>query len=139
MVALKPSDTISAKLLEQIEAARQNRTPGAAVPLSRRPPARSPVPANTTPPEGATISGTWNAQPGPDTSIVLTIQPGGAFTWQVTQKGQTQQFSGISTFGGGVLTLAQDNGTRSGRSRELERSQPHDLPRHRRRARPTPD
>ena len=47
----------------------------------------------------------------PDTSIVLTIQPGGAFTWQVTQKGQTQQFAGVSTFGGGVLTLAQDNGT----------------------------
>jgi tetratricopeptide (TPR) repeat protein len=107
VVALKPSDTIAAKLLEQIEAARQSQPGAEAMP----PPAPAPVPANTTPPEGATISGTWNAQPGPDASIVLTIQPGGAYTWQVTQKGQTQQFAGVSTFGGGVLTLAQDNGT----------------------------
>ena len=104
MVALKPGDTISAKLLEQIDAARQNKAGSEAVP----PP---PIPVNTTPPEGATIAGTWNAQSGSDTSIVLTIQPGGAYTWPVTQKGQTHQFAGVSTFGGGVLTLAQDNGT----------------------------
>jgi hypothetical protein len=106
VVALKPSDTISAKLLEQIEAVQQNKQGAEAVP----PPPVS-VPANAMPPEGATITGAWNAQPGADTSIVLTIQPGGAFTWQVTQKGQTQQFAGVSAFGGGVLTLAQDNGT----------------------------
>ncbi len=105
VVALKPNDTISAKLLEQLEAAQQNKPGAEAVP-----PPPVPVPANTVPPEGATISGTWNAQSGPDTSIVLTIQPGGGYTWQVTQKGQTQQFAGVSTFGGGVLTLAQDNG-----------------------------
>jgi tetratricopeptide (TPR) repeat protein len=102
VVALKPDDTLSAKLLRQLEAARQE-TPGTT-------PAPAPVPTDTTPPEGATISGTWKAQPGPDTSIALTMEPGGTFTWRVTQKGRTQQFSGTSTFGGGVLTLAQDNG-----------------------------
>jgi hypothetical protein len=110
VVALKPDDTLSAKLLRQLEAAGQN-TPGAASPPAPEQ-APAPVPADTTPPEGATISGTWNARPGPDPSIALTIEPGGAFTWRVTRqgKGQTQPYSGSSTFGAGVLTLAQDNG-----------------------------
>jgi hypothetical protein len=102
VVALKPSDTLSAKLLEQLDAGRQNK--------SGTEPAPAPVPADTTPPEGATISGTWTAQSTPDTSITLTIQQGGAFLWQVTEKDQTRQFSGTATFGGGVLTLAQDKG-----------------------------
>jgi tetratricopeptide (TPR) repeat protein len=105
VVALKPSDTLSAKLLEQLEAAQKNKPGDPAAP-----PPQVQVPANVAPPEGATISGTWNAEPSTDTSVSLTIEQGGAFTWHVTQKGKTQQFSGTSTFGGGVLTLAQDNG-----------------------------
>ena len=68
------------------------------------------TPAETTPPQGAAITGTWTAQPAADTAIALTIQPGGDFTWQVTKKGQPQQLSGKSTFGQGILTLAQDKG-----------------------------
>ncbi len=94
---------------------RRSRPP----PPAPRAPASAPAPQpasvsapidNTPPPEGATINGTWSAQPAPDTSIVLTIQPDGKFTWQVTQKDKTQQFSGTATFGANVLTLAQDNG-----------------------------
>jgi thioredoxin-like negative regulator of GroEL len=110
VVALKPGDTLSAKLLEQVEAAAQNK---AGTPSAQPPPVpvSATAPTNTAVPAGATIFGSWKAEPSPDTSIVLTLEQGGAYTWQVTQKGQTQQFAGVSTFGGGVLTLAQDNGT----------------------------
>jgi hypothetical protein len=126
VVALKPSDTISAKLLQQIENAGRNPNPAAsgtgAGTVPNPPPAVDaeagqgalPAPAAappaTPPPAGATIFGTWKAEPNPDTSIALTIDQGGAFTWKVTQKGQTQQFSGTSSFGGGLLTLVQDKG-----------------------------
>jgi hypothetical protein len=108
VVALKPDDTISTKLLKQLEPAVQNAPGGAAAPGPAQLP--EPIPANLTPPAGATLNGTWNAKPNPDTTINLTVRPDNSFTWQVTQKGQTQEFSGTSTFGGGVLTLAQEKG-----------------------------
>ena len=98
VVALKPGDALSAKLLRQLDPSQDAAA------------AAAPTPAETTPPQGAAITGTWTAQPAADTAIALTIQPGGDFTWQVTKKGQTQQLSGKSTFGGGLLTLAQDKG-----------------------------
>ena len=98
VVALKPGDTLSAKLLRQLDPSRDAAA------------AAAPTPAETTPPQGASIAGTWTAQPAADTAIALTIQPGGDFIWQVTKKGQTQQLAGKSTFGGGLLTLAQDKG-----------------------------
>jgi tetratricopeptide (TPR) repeat protein len=101
VVALKPSDTLSAKLLRQLDLSQDKPAP-AAVP--------TPAPTDTTPPQGASIAGTWSAQPADDTSIALTVQPGGEFTWQVTQKGQMQKFAGTSTYGDGILTLAQDKG-----------------------------
>jgi tetratricopeptide (TPR) repeat protein len=64
--------------------------------------------AKTAPPEGATIEGTWTAKPAADASIVLKIQPDGAFDWQYTAKGQSRDFAGTSTFGNGILTLAPD-------------------------------
>ena len=104
VVALRPSDTISSKLLKQLEAIRQGQGQG--------PPGGAPgePPANLTSPEGATISGSWSAKPNDETAITLSIQPDGAFVWKVTQKGQTRQFAGHSTFGSGILTLAQDDG-----------------------------
>jgi tetratricopeptide (TPR) repeat protein len=98
VVALKPSDTLSAKLLRQL------------APPATPTPAAASAPADTTLPPGAVIAGTWTAQPVAGTTVALTIQPGGAFQWQVDQKGQTRQFSGSSTFGDGILTLAQDKG-----------------------------
>ncbi len=98
VVALKPGDALSTKLLRQLDPSQDAAAAGV------------PAPAATTPPQGAAITGTWNAQPAADTAIALTIQPGGEFTWQVTKKGQTQQLAGKSTFGEGLLTLAQDKG-----------------------------
>jgi len=40
----------------------------------------------------------------------LTVQPSGEFVWNVNQKGKTQQFAGTSSYGSGILTLAQDKG-----------------------------
>lgn len=111
VVKLKPSDTLSAKLLEQLEAAGKNASATAGTNAAQPSSAVESVPAtNSVPPEGATISGAWTTQPNPDTSVALTIQPGGEFHWQVVQKGQTRQFSGHSNFGNGILTLAPDKG-----------------------------
>lgn len=100
VVKLKPNDTLSAQLLRQLDTSQAQTV--AAAPAT--------PPTDTTPPAGATIEGTWTAQPAPDTSIDLTIQPGGNFVWKVTQKGQPRQFTGTSTFGNGLLTLTQDQG-----------------------------
>jgi tetratricopeptide (TPR) repeat protein len=103
VVALMPSDALSAKLLKQLDQPKdQTATVAASTP--------APALADTTPPQGAAITGIWTARPAVNTSISLTVQPGGPFTWQVTQKGKTQQFSGSSTYGEGLLTLAQDKG-----------------------------
>jgi hypothetical protein len=118
VVALKPTDTLSAKLLEQLRSATQ-QNPSGAPPVAAPPgpgaaadPGAAPgpelVPAKTAVPEGATISGTWTAEPSPDTKVALTIQPGGTFHWQVTVKGQTRQFTGTSNFGSGLLTLVPE-------------------------------
>jgi Tetratricopeptide repeat len=102
VVALNPSDTLSAKLLKQLD------PPNAQASAPDVPP---PAPTDSTvPPQGASIAGTWHAKPSADTSISLTVQPDGKFSWQATVKAQTQQFQGSSTFGDGILTLAQDKG-----------------------------
>jgi tetratricopeptide (TPR) repeat protein len=98
VVALKPGDALSAQLLRQLG------------PPSGTPEQATAEPTASNPPEGATIAGTWTAQPSADTSITLSIQPGGEFIWKVVQKGQERQFSGKSTYGEGLLTLVQDTG-----------------------------
>jgi hypothetical protein len=110
VVALMPSDTLSAKLARQLTPPTEQ--PPASGTAATGAPASAPEPdqTDTIVPQGATIAGTWKAQPTADTSIELTIQPGGSFTWQVRIKGRTQQFNGSSTFGDGLLTLVQDKG-----------------------------
>jgi tetratricopeptide (TPR) repeat protein len=104
VLALKPGDTLSTQLLRQLNPPKdQADTASAAAPAA--------APADTALPEGASIAGTWTAQPAADTSIALALEPGGAFTWQVTRKdGKSQKFTGTSTYGDGILTLAQDKG-----------------------------
>jgi tetratricopeptide (TPR) repeat protein len=101
VVALNPNDTLSAKLLRQLDPPKEE-TPTASAP--------APAPADTTTPQGASITGTWHAQPVAGTSVDLTLEPSGTFTWQVTQKGQQQQFAGTYTYADGLLTLAQEKG-----------------------------
>ncbi|MFO0888052.1 MAG: hypothetical protein U0790_02780 [Isosphaeraceae bacterium] len=105
VVALQPADSLSAKLLKQLDPPKATAAADAAPAAAPAAPA-----ADLTPPAGASIAGTWTAQPAPDTRIGLTIQADGSFAWQVTQKGQAKSFSGKSTFGEGLLTLAQDQG-----------------------------
>ena len=99
VVALNPGDTLSPKLLRQLDP-----------PTTQPTVAATPSSDDASPPAGATIDGNWTASPAPDTSISLAIQPGGEFAWQVTRKGKVQQFSGTSTYGSGILTLAQEKG-----------------------------
>jgi tetratricopeptide (TPR) repeat protein len=106
VVALMPSDTLSAKLVRQLEPAKEPDT-ATETSASATPPA---APPDTTMPAGASIEGTWKSQPNADIAITLTIQPGGRFTWAVTLKGKPQQFTGTSTFGDGILTLVQEQG-----------------------------
>jgi tetratricopeptide (TPR) repeat protein len=101
VVALKPNDTLSTKLLRQLDPPKDQPATVASP---------SPAPTDTTPPQGASIAGTWNAEPTAGTSIALVIQPAGAFSWQATVRGQKQQLTGTSTYGDGILTLAQDKG-----------------------------
>ena len=101
VVTLKPNDSLSAKLLRQLDPSMVKTAAAAPATAST---------TDTTPPEGATIAGTWRAQPTADTAITLTIQSGGPFTWEVAQKGRKQQFAGSSTYGDGLLTLVQDKG-----------------------------
>lgn len=103
VVALKPGDALSAKLLKQLDQPKDENGTVAAT-------AAPVLPPDAAPPQGATIAGTWNAQPAAATGITLAIQPDGTFNWQVKRKGEVQQFSGKSTFGQGLLTLAQDKG-----------------------------
>ena len=103
VVALKPNDTLSAKLLRQLAPPKETPSTATAAALAL-------APADMNPPQGASIAGTWTATPSPDTTIALIVRPDGPFTWQVTHKGKTQQFSGVSTYGDGMLTLAQDTG-----------------------------
>jgi tetratricopeptide (TPR) repeat protein len=116
VVALKPNDTLSSKLLRQLETPANTPAPSTAsatataTASAANPAVAASTSADTTPPQGATIAGTWNAHPAADTTIALTVQPGGEFNWQVTQKGRKQQFEGSSTYGDGILTLAQNQG-----------------------------
>jgi len=100
LATLKPGDALSARLLRQLD---PSLDPAVAVPAA-------PAPAETTPPRGAVLTGTWTAQPAADTAIELAIQRDGDYTWQVTKKGRTQKLAGKSTFGAGLLALAQEKG-----------------------------
>lgn len=111
VIALKPTDAVATKLLQQMNA--PTGAVGAQGDQPPPPPVASPAPMsapiNTTVPEGATISGTWTANPNADSSVSLTIQPGGAFQWDLNLKGQAKQFKGTSAFAGGILTLVPEN------------------------------
>jgi len=119
VVALNPKDTLSANLLSQLQPPAPIAPGAGAAPAgapavqppagpASQPPAGPAAPLNTTMPEGASLSGTWTAHPSDDTTVTLTMQPGGSFTWKVNAKGQPREFAGSSSFGAGVLTLVPD-------------------------------
>ena len=103
VATLKPNDALTAKLLKQLDAPKEPSATETA-------PAAAPDESDMVPPSGATIAGNWTAKPVEGTSIALAIEPSGAFNWDVTQSGRKQHFAGSSTYGSGILTLAQDKG-----------------------------
>ncbi len=54
------------------------------------------------------MEGTWTASPKEDTTITLTFEGDGRFTWKVTRQGKTQEFKGKSSYENDLLTLVQD-------------------------------
>ena len=129
VVALQPKDQLSAQLLQQIQQSQQsqNGAPGdSGCPGGERAgrvPRDAPAPAESAPspaaPTGSIASspaptgkegnlqGTWVAQPSKDTTITVTFQDQGNFTWKVAHQGQDHQFQGKSSFVNGILTLAR--------------------------------
>ena len=56
------------------------------------------------------MAGTWKAQPAPDVTITLTLQPDGQFAWDVDTKGQKQSLTGNAGFKDNELALFQQEG-----------------------------
>jgi tetratricopeptide (TPR) repeat protein len=81
-----------------------------AKPPTENPPGPAPAPASNPEPTGkeGNLQGTWTAQPSKDTTITVTFQDKGHFTWKVAHQGQDHQFQGDSSYVNGILTLAQD-------------------------------
>jgi hypothetical protein len=73
--------------------------------------ASSTAPAEPPPPPPAELTGTWKAAPAPDTAITLELQPDGAFTWSVTNKGrEPESITGRAVYVDNVLSLTQEEG-----------------------------
>ena len=127
VVKLQPNETLSAsfakalrKAIEPAPVATAAATPAAApaeaqpaavaaqAPNTPTPPPAGPAgnqapPAEAPeqqppPPPPARMAGTWKAQPSPDVSITLTLEPDGQFAWDVDTKGQKQSLTGNAGF-----------------------------------------
>ncbi len=136
VLALQPNETLSASFLKLLTKAPEptaSGLPTASAPLntenplgapglpatnySTTPPASPPTPAvrpadtaPALPPPPADFMGTWKAKPTADVSITLTIQAGGAFVWELDNKGQKQTLQGTAGYQDGTLALQQPNG-----------------------------
>jgi tetratricopeptide (TPR) repeat protein len=122
--SLQPKDQLSAQLVQQLQKTDQ---PAASADVAQgQSPANNAEPAADAAPavaagtpstvatgagpagQGGKLEGTWTAQPSPDTTITVSFQDNGQFTWKVSRKGKDQQFNGTSSFENGLLTLVQD-------------------------------
>ena len=57
------------------------------------------------------MAGTWKANPSPDTTVTLKLEADGAYTWDVSNKGQqTSSVNGHAYYVNNVLSLTQENG-----------------------------
>jgi tetratricopeptide (TPR) repeat protein len=114
VVALLPKDTVSAQLIQRLE---KTSGPAGAAPANQ-PPAAPPAPglnptaltAPNSPVKEGRLEGAWTAQPDPETTITLTFQDQGKFSWKIAHKGRDRLIQGKLTAGNGLLTLAQEHG-----------------------------
>jgi tetratricopeptide (TPR) repeat protein len=93
---LTPQDALSNQLLAQFAPTKES----AATPSSEPPPTTAPV-------KPGSLAGKWTARPTPDTTITLTIDDKGQFTWVVDAKGKPQRLEGNWSLAGDTLTLDQ--------------------------------
>jgi len=121
---LQPNDKLAPQLIRQFTKSATTETANAAQPNAAQPNAGQPgappeqppaTAAAGTPPAAPSVkpgelAGTWTAKPSNDTSITLTVDKNGNFTWKVDNKGKEQEFKGESTYGNDLLTLAQTEG-----------------------------
>jgi tetratricopeptide (TPR) repeat protein len=119
VVALQPQDRLSAQILSALEgspSAPAQATPSPAQPVAQpaqtaaqpaQPTASEPAEAPPLPsgPLTANLLGAWTARPVPDVAITLTLGPGQAFDWKVTERGQSRGFKGDSGLDNDVLAL----------------------------------
>jgi tetratricopeptide (TPR) repeat protein len=111
--AIEPAPVVAAAASQPATGAAPN-TNAAAPPQAGQtgaeaPPAEAPE-QQAPPPPPAQMAGTWKAQPAPDVSITLTLQPDGQFAWDVDSKGQKQSLSGNAGFKDNELALFQQDG-----------------------------
>jgi len=107
VVKLQPGDTLSAQLVAQFQPSGGSQPPPAEA-------ATVAAPATL-----GKLAGRWTAAPAPDAKIALAIEDDGSFTWTANSSGKPpMNITGKSTFAGGILTLAAQegqNGTLVGR------------------------
>jgi tetratricopeptide (TPR) repeat protein len=107
VVQLKPADNLSRQMLALLDSAKQPAAVAEQAPAQSTAAQPAVGSAATIPP--AALVGMWNTKPDDKTSIKLTLQPNGKFTWDVAQQGGNNQLRGNFTIGDGdMLTLAQD-------------------------------
>jgi hypothetical protein len=98
IVALAPTDTLSAQLVKQFSPPSESSgTPA---------PTTTPA-APATPAKQGKLAGTWKAQPSADTTIDLRIGDDQTFSWNVSAKGKPRQLTGTWSLTDNLLTLAQ--------------------------------
>jgi tetratricopeptide (TPR) repeat protein len=115
VATLQPKDKLASQLIQQLV---QSPTPASGSETAQ---AQTPPPLETTllaPSAASTgvegkLVGSWTAQPTPDTTITLSFQDQGRFTWKVSRQGKYQQFAGNSNSANGLLTLVQDRNNNS--------------------------
>jgi tetratricopeptide (TPR) repeat protein len=98
VVALSPQDKLSAQLISQFSAPKQEGGSQSAPPSA---------PPGAAPAKPGKLAGNWKANPDQNTSINLSMEDNGPFTWKVTTKGKAQEIKGDWSLTGDVLTLAQ--------------------------------
>jgi tetratricopeptide (TPR) repeat protein len=73
--------------------------------------AASAKPDEAPPPPPAELIGTWKAAPSPDVTLTFALEADGAYTWNITHKGQQKQsITGRAVYVNNVLSLTQENG-----------------------------
>jgi hypothetical protein len=110
---MQPADKVSAQLLRALQGAAGGGPAGTIpAPAPNAAPPAAPALENTgrltpTSVHEGNFTGTWTANPVEGTTISLSLNEAGRFSWKVTNHGKAQEFQGDRTYGNGILTLAQ--------------------------------